>query len=331
MTISCDVYIDGRRHLEPSPLAEAVPAVAANCGFMWVDLHRPSPDELAEVTSQLGVPTLAVDDSAKTHTRPKLEVHTDIVVIVLKTIQYVDSEKIAVSGEISFVLNPTFIVSIRQDDSAVLSEVRRALDVIPDEVKTIGPVSVLSLGAILIVEGYEDAIERINTDIDALETEVFSPGENDHAESIYRMKRQIADFRRAAVPFAQGLDELVETDVKALDSLPDKYFQEVLQRALRSAEAVEGFDRLLNDIMQANVARVSAGQSRTALRQNEDTRKISAWAAIALVPTMVTGIYGMNFENMPELHWAYGYPAVVLAIVVFCVVLHRLFVRNGWL
>ena len=121
------------------------------------------------------------------------------------------------------------------------------------------------------------------------------------------------------------------SDVNALGSLPDKYFQEVLQRSLRVAEAVEGFDRLLNDIMQANVARVSAGQSRTALRQNEDTRKISAWAAIALVPTMVTGIYGMNFESMPELRWSYGYPAVVLAIVLLCVVLHRLFVRNGWL
>ena len=135
MTISGDVYVDGRRLPEPLTLADAMPAVAADGGFIWVDLDRPSPDELAEVTVQLGLPTLAVHDSARIHTRPKLEVHSDIVVIVLKTIRYVDQEKIAVSGEISFVLSPTFIVSIRQDDSVVLSEVRTHLISSPTKLK----------------------------------------------------------------------------------------------------------------------------------------------------------------------------------------------------
>jgi magnesium transporter len=141
----------------------------------------------------------------------------------------------------------------------------------------------------------------------------------------------VAEFRRAVDPLAAALAQLAAGDVEQIAADSGPYFRDVHDHALRVADGLEGLDRLLSDVLQANTARITVGQSKIALRQNEDVRKISAWAAIALVPTAIAGVYGMNFDNMPELHWKYGYFIVLALILGSCGLLYRLFRRNGWL
>ena len=160
---------------------------------------------------------------------------------------------------------------------------------------------------------------------------MFGGDEEDHAQRIYKLKREVLEFRRAVAPLDRPLQALSETELPHVPESLRPFFRDVHDHAVRAAERVEGHDRLLTDVLSADLAQVSVRQNRTAVRQNEDMRKISAWAAIALVPTAIAGIYGMNFETMPELGWRYGYPAVLGVIVAVCLVLARLFRRNGWL
>ena len=183
----------------------------------------------------------------------------------------------------------------------------------------------------LVVDGYEEAID-INDDVDEIEAQVFgSPDADDHSERIYKLKREMLEFRRAVLPLAAA--DPATGRATGCPGCPQaaQYFRDVHDHVLRGVDDIERHDRLLSDILQANVARVSVGQSAVAVRQNEDMRKISAWAAIALVPTAIAGIYGMNFDNMPELHWHYGYFIVLGVIGSACLVLYRLFRRNRWL
>jgi magnesium transporter len=160
---------------------------------------------------------------------------------------------------------------------------------------------------------------------------VFSTDPGDYAERIYKLKREVLEFRRAVAPLAGPLERLAAGTVPGVSDGLRQHFRDVHDHLLRAADAIEGHDRLLTDVLQANVARVGVQQSAVAVRQNEDMRKISAWAAIALVPTAIAGIYGMNFDNMPELNWKYGYFLVLAVIATACLSLHRLFKRNGWL
>ena len=183
----------------------------------------------------------------------------------------------------------------------------------------------------LVVDGYEDAIVSITEDVDEIESQVFSGDDQDHAERIYKLKREIAEFRRAVLPLATPLHRLAEDSVPVIDKEAAPYFRDVHDHALRAADAIEGHDRLLSDVLQANLARVGVRQSQIAVRQNEDMRRISAWAAIALAPTAIAGIYGMNFDFMPELTWRFGYFLVLGIIVSVCLSLYLLFRRSGWL
>ena len=167
--------------------------------------------------------------------------------------------------------------------------------------------------------------------MDEIESQVFGTDEEDHAERIYKLKREVAEFRRAVVPLAPPLQRLAEGSVPGIDQAAAPYFRDVHDHAMRAADAIEGHDRLLSDVLQANLARVGVRQSEIALRQNEDMRRISAWAAIALVPTAIAGIYGMNFEHMPELDWQYGYFGALTVIGSLCLGLYLLFRRSGWL
>jgi magnesium transporter len=190
----------------------------------------------------------------------------------------------------------------------------------------------------LVVDGYEEAIRYIDEDVDEIESQVFSADTADHSERIYKLKREIAEFRRAVLPLGIALQRLTNGDVPGMADTASHYFRDVYDHLLRAADAIEGHDRLLTDILQADLSRVAARQSQVAVRQNEiavrqneDMRKISAWAAIALVPTAIAGIYGMNFRHMPELGWRYGYFIALGVIATACLALYRLFRRNGWL
>jgi len=335
----CGVYEHGQRRPGRVPLHDAGKAARATSGFVWIGLQQPTAEDIATVAEEFGLPPLAVEDAVKAHQRPKLEVYDDVVFVVLKPVRYVDHEEVVDVTEIAIFLGANFVVTVRHGESTALGRVRTELDRADSELLGHGPTAVLYRAADLVVDGYEEAIDYINEDVDEIESQVFSDDDKaDHAQRIYKLKREIAEFRRAVLPLATPLQRLTNGAVPVVDKAAGPYFRDVHDHVLRAADAIEGHDRLLSDVLQADLARVSVRQSRIAVRQNEiavrqneDMRKISAWAAIALVPTAVAGIYGMNFNNMPELRWKYGYFMVVGFIASFCVVLYRLFRRNGWL
>jgi magnesium transporter len=303
----------------------------ASGGFAWIGLWRAAYREVAEVAEQFDLPALAVEEAITAHQRPKLEEFDDIAFLVLKPVRYVNHDEVVDVGEISVFLGDRVVVTVRHGDSDVLNRVRQELAEPDPDRPDFGPTTVLYRAAQHIVDDYLVATGRIVVDVDDIETQVFGPGEQDHSERIYKLKRELAEFRRAVAPLLLPLEALAGGGVRHVDPGAAHHFRGVLENALRVVDEVEGLDRLLTDILQANVARVTVGQSAIALRQNEDVRKISAWAAMALVPTAIAGIYGMNFDTMPELRWRYGYFCVLAVIAVACSVLYRLFKRNGWL
>ncbi|MFC6852577.1 magnesium and cobalt transport protein CorA [Aquipuribacter hungaricus] len=257
----------------------------------------------------------------------------DVLFAVLKPIRYVDSEEVVETAEIAVFVGRTFVVTVRHGVSDVLAGVRRDLDQAGQghDLLAHGPAGVLYAAADRVVDAYDEVADAIDIDIEQIEGQVFGGDEEDHAQRIYKLKREVLEFRRAVAPLERPLQRLTETDVPHVPAALRPFFRDVHDHAERAAERVEGHDRLLTDVLSADLAQVSVRQNRTAVRQNEDMRKISAWAAIALVPTAVAGIYGMNFQYMPELGWRFGYPAVLLLILVVCLGLARLFRRNGWL
>jgi magnesium transporter len=335
----CAVYENGHRRPGRLPLEQAGDVARETSGFVWIGLQQPSTQEIAAVAQEFNLPPLAVEDAVKAHQRPKLEVYGDVLFVVLKPVRYVDHDEVVDVSELAIFLGPNFIVTVRHGESDVLGRVRDELDSGDSSLLEHGPIGVLYRTADLVVDGYEEAIDFINEDVDDIEIQVFgSPDGEDHSERIYKLKREIAEFRRAVLPLAIPLHRLAEASVPGIDAAAALYFRDVHDHMLRAADAIEGHDRLLSDVLQADLARVTARQSEialeqnaTAVRQNEDMRKISAWAAIALVPTAIAGIYGMNFDNMPELRWHYGYFIVLGVIASACFVLYRLFRRNRWL
>ena len=326
----CGIYEHGHRRPGRIPFEQAGDAARATNGFVWIGLQQPTAAEISQVAQEFRLPPLAVEDAIRAHQRPKLEVYGECVFAVLKPVRYVDHDEIVEVGEIAIFVGRNFVVTVRHGDSLVLRQVRRELDAGSD-LLVHGPTSVLYRAADLVVDGYEQALVSIDEDVDEIENQVFGGDGHDHAERIYKLKREIAEFRRAVLPLAMPLHRLLEGTVPGIDAAAAPFFRDVHDHLLRAADAIEGHDRLLTDVLQADVARVGVRQSEIAVRQNEDMRKISAWAAIALWPTAVAGVYGMNFEHMPELEYEYGYFLVIALILSGCVALYVMFRRKGWL
>ena len=326
----CGVYEQGHRRSGRVPLDHAGETARTTDGFVWIGLQQPTAGDVEAVAAEFGLPALAVEDAVKAHQRPKLEMYGDVVFVVLKPVSYVDHDEVIEVSEVAVFIGKSFVVTVRHGESTVLRAVRRLLDD-GHELAAFGPMSVLHQAADHIVDEYERAIASIDDDIAEIEAQVFNTETGDHAERIYKLKREVLEFRRAVAPLASPLERLAAGGVPGTPAELRPYFRDVHDHLLRAADTIEGQDRLLTDVLQANVARVGVQQSAVAVRQNEDMRKISSYAAIALVPTAIAGVYGMNFENMPELRWEYGYFLVLAVIVLACGTLHRLFKHNGWL
>jgi len=326
----CGIYEHGHRKPGRVPFEDAGDAVRSTNGFVWIGLQQPTADEVMQVAEKFRLPALAVEDAILAHQRPKLEVYGECVFAVLKPVRYVDHEEVIKVSEIAIFIGRNFVVTVRHGDSPYLGQVRSELDGGSD-LLVYGPSSVLYRAADLVVDGYEHALTMIDEDVDEIENQVFGGDDHDHAERIYKLKREIAEFRRAVLPLGMPLNRLLEGTVPGVDTAAAPFFRDVHDHLLRAADAIEGHDRLLTDILQADLARVGVRQSEIAVRQNEDMRKISAWAAIALLPTAIAGIYGMNFEHMPELDYEYGYFLVIGLIAAGCISLYVMFRRNGWL
>ena len=324
------MYENGERQPVELLLETAGSASRTTAGFVWIGLQQASANEIGAVAAEFDLPALAVEDAIKAHQRPKLEVYDDVVFVVLKPVRYIDHDEIVDVAEIAMFIGPTFVITVRHGESDVLRRVRQEFDG-DSAITAFSPSAVLYRAADLVVDGYEESVALISEDIDEIELQVFGDDQHGHAERIYKLKREITEFRRAVVPLAQPVERLAENKVPGMDAAATHYFRDVHDHLMRAAESIESHDRLLTDILQADLARLGARQSEIAVRQNEDMRKISAWAAIALLPTAVAGIYGMNFRHMPELEYRYGYFVVLSGIVFACAMLYRSFRRNGWL
>lgn len=324
------LYENGKRISGTLSVAEAGALSRTTSGFVWIGLRQPSERDIAGFAHEFGLPPLAVEDAVSAHQRPKLEIYHDVVFIVLKPVDYIDHTEIVEVSELAIFIGHGFVVTVRHGPTETLANLRAELDA-GSTATALGPSGVLYRIADLVVDQYEQVIESINTDVDEIEEQVFENDRTDHVERIYKLKREVSSFRRAVVPLIRPLERLALGVVPGIDPESAPYFRDVHDHVQRSADAIENQDRLLNDVLQADIAMGALRQSLISVRQNEDMRKISAWAAIALVPTAVAGIYGMNFANMPELQWRYGYFIVIGIIGAVCALLYWMFRRNGWL
>jgi magnesium transporter len=330
MIIDCAVYQDGKRRPGELALDDAYEAGHEEDAFVWIGLYEPDEAEFDSVRREFNLHELAVEDAITAHQRPKLEVYDDTVFVVLKTARYIEETETVEFGEIMLFIGPQFVVAVRHKPASALGNVRKRIESRPDLLR-FGPGAVLYAILDKVVDDYQPVIDGLDGDIKEVETEVFSHAGSNPAERIYLLKREVIEFHQAAAPLAEPLDRLVQSQVPGMHGELGEYFRDIQDHLLRVVDTVSGFRELLTSVLQANLTQVALRQNEVGMQQNADMRKISAWVAIVAVPTMIAGIYGMNFDHMPELTWTFGYPLALAVMAAACVVLYRAFRRNGWL
>ncbi|HZF92138.1 magnesium and cobalt transport protein CorA [Streptomyces sp.] len=329
--VNCVAYEEGARVPLGGDLVDAVERVRKHGrGFVWLGLHEPTVQEFAGIAELFDLHPLAVEDAIEAHQRPKVERYGETLFAVFKTVCYVDHEvltatsEVVDTGEIMVFVGEDFAITVRHGRHGSLGPLREDLESRPDQLVK-GPSAVLHAIADNVVDDYLGVIDAVHADIEQVETDVFAEdGARADPGRIYQLKRELLELKRAVVPLGRPLLDLAARPIRVVDPEIQAYFRDVSDHQLRAAEQIAAFDELLNSILQAHLAQVTVAQ-------NEDMRKITAWAAIVAVPTMVCGMYGMNFDHMPELHWRYGYGMVIGVISLACLALYRGFRRNGWL
>ncbi|KQV93134.1 magnesium and cobalt transport protein CorA [Streptomyces sp. Root369] len=329
--VNCVTYKDGARIPVDGDLVDTVERVRkSRDGFVWLGLHEPSDHEFEGIADLFDLHPLAVEDAVEAHQRPKVERYGETLFAVFKTVCYVEHEELTATsevvntGEIMVFAGEDFVITVRHGSHGSLGPLREELESDPQQLAK-GPAAVLHAIADHVVDDYLDVTDSMQSDIDLVETAVFADnGARVDPGRIYQLKRELLELKRAVVPLSRPLEELSTRPIHVVAPEIQAYFRDVSDHLLRAKEQIAAFDELLNSILQAHLAQVTVSQ-------NEDMRKITAWAAVIAVPTMVCGVYGMNFDHMPELHWTFGYPLVMGVIAVSCGVLYRGFRRNGWL
>ncbi|MEW2286471.1 magnesium and cobalt transport protein CorA [Streptomyces sp. NPDC047841] len=329
--VNCVTYQDGVRVPGCADLVDAVRLVRKTGeGFVWLGLHEPTDREFTGIAELFDLHPLAVEDAIEAHQRPKLEHYGDTLFAVFKTVCYVEHEQLTATsevvdtGEIMVFAGEDFVITVRHGRHGSLGPLREELEADPHQLAK-GPAAVLHAIADHVVDDYLSVTDAVQADIDQVETDVFSEnGARLDAGRIYQMKRELLELKRAVVPLGRPLEDLATRPIRVVAPEIQTYFRDVLDHLIRAKEQIAAFDELLNSILQAHLAQVTVAQ-------NEDMRKITAWAAVIAVPTMVCGVYGMNFEHMPELHWRFGYPLIMAVTAGACLAVYRGFRRNGWL
>jgi len=332
--VDCGVYTDGTRlpgRYTPDAAVEKVRELQAqeHKAFVWIGLHEPDQHQMETVAGIFDLHELAVEDAVHAHQRPKLERYDQTLFLVLKTVSYVAHESVAnareivETGEIMIFVGPDFVVTVRHGEHSGLADVRHRLDESPT-ILALGPYAVMHAIADHVVDSYVAVTDLVETDIDAIEESVFSPQSQTNIESIYLLKREVVELRRAVNPLTTALSRLLSDHNDLISKEVRRYMRDVHDHNVTAAEQIVSYDEMLSSLVQAALGKVG-------MEQNADMRKISAWVAIAAVPTMIAGIYGMNFDNIPELHWQYGYFIIIGLMITVCTVLYRTFRHNHWL
>ncbi|WP_156689789.1 magnesium/cobalt transporter CorA [Mycobacterium sp. Marseille-P9652] len=332
--VDCAVYAEGHRLPGKFTYAAAVAKVReiellGHEAFVWVGLREPDAAHMQEVADVFGLHPLAVEDAVCAHQRPKLERYDDTVFLVLKTVSYVPHESVRVArqivetGEIMVFVGSDFVVTVRHGEHGKLSSVRSRLDADPEQMR-LGPYAVMHAIADDVVDNYLTVSHLVEADIDSIEEVAFAPGRKIDVEPIYLIKREVVELRRCVAPLAAAFHRIQVENKDLISKEVRRYLRDVADHHSEAADHIAGYDDMLNSLVQAALARVG-------MQQNSDMRKISAWAGIVAVPTMIAGIYGMNFEFMPELKWHWSYPVVIAVMSMVCLFLYFTFRRNDWL
>ncbi len=328
--VDCGLYVKGERQPGDWSADEALRAARAqDDAFVWLGLHEPSQDEMAAVAATYGLHELAVEDAVKAEQRAKLEQFGAVHFLVLRTARYIEHDQLTETsqvvevGQVLIFIGDRFVITVRHGDASRLAPVRAELES-KQMLLEQGPWAVAYAVTDRIVDLYLEVADQIESDLDTLEENVFSRESGSPVQQIYQMKRELVEFRRAVVPLQRPLLRLTSAQNQVVPEEVRRYFRDVQDHLTRTVEQVAGYDDLLNSILQARLAQVTVDQ-------NNDMRKIASWAGISAVWTAFAGIYGMNFEHMPELKWTFSYPVLWTLLLGISVLLYRAFRRNGWL
>ena len=327
MIVDSAVYKDGKRIAEPASFAELAGAARKGDGVAWLGLHEATEDELTSIAREFGLHELAVEDAVHAHQRPKLEWYGEVMFLVLRPARYVDESETVEFGEIHVFVGPNFVITIRHGEASELGRLRHSLESRPDLLSR-GPMAIVHAVVDRVVDDYVPVVEGVENDVDEIESEVFG-GARNVSRRTYELIREVIEFRRAVHPLADILVNLMRN--RDLGDEEKRYLRDVHDHTLRIQEQVDSFHELLRSILSVNLTLETKALSEAGNKQNEEVKKISAWAAILFAPTIVGTVYGMNFDHMPELHWRYGYAMALGMMLTVSVGLYLLFRRRGWI
>ncbi|WP_255485714.1 magnesium and cobalt transport protein CorA [Mycobacteroides sp. LB1] len=335
--VNSSVYRDGVKISTTKTLADALESLPDDSSMAWIGMYRPNDDQLHAAADEFDLHPLAVEDAIDAHQRPKLERYGNTLFVVLRAARYVDRTERVDFGELHVFCGSNFILTVRHAESPDLSAVRARMESHP-ELLRLGPEAVLYAICDAVVDGYAPVIAGLQNDIDEIETEVFS-GDPNVSQRIYKLSREVIEFQRATKPLLAMLNNL-STGFSKYNSNEElrSYLRDVTDHATMVVERADGFRQLLDNILTVNSTLVTQEQNvqmrrlaETAYQQNEEIKKVSAWAAILFAPTLIGTVYGMNFQSMPELAWNYGYPLALGLMVLTCVSLYAIFKGRNWL
>lgn len=323
MIVDYALYQDGVRYREPSNLPELIMKARAEGGFVWLGLAEPTQIEFDKIVGDFRFHPLAIEDAINAHQRPKFEEYPGVQFCVLKTVFYHEAKSEVSTGEIFIFIGDHFIVVVRHGDGSPLINTRTQLESDPHQLAK-GPYAVLHAIIDHVIDCYIEIAAELEADVVNVENKVFNGNRQTQSQDIYLLKREIIEFRHSIDPLLSPLQKLASEGAKYVPEILTPFFRDTLDHLSRASDAAAGLDSLLSSALQADLAHVQ-------VQQNEDMRKITSYVALAAVPTMVAGIYGMNFDFMPELHWKFGYPVIAISLILLTSILYRKFKKSGWL
>jgi magnesium transporter len=317
------LYQEGRRIQGPTDISDQVDIARKNGGFVWVGLAEPTQEEFDHVVGELNFHPLAIEDAVSAKQRPKIEDYDGLTFFVIKTVFYNEARSEISTGELMCFVDKHFIVIVRHGEGTPLTTVRHDIEAKPDQLN-MGPFAVLHAVVDRVIDEYTKIAAELENDVINIETKVFGGKRKTYSQEIYFLKREVIEYRHAIEPLIVPLQKITSETFTGAPSAIKPFFRDTVDHLQHAHEHATGMDSLLTTVLQADLAHVQ-------VRQNEDVRRISAWVALAAGPTMIAGIYGMNFETMPELTWKFGYPLVLGVIAALSGYLFYRFKKEKWL
>ena len=323
MIMDYALYRNGERALDGSSISELIASARKDGGFVWVGVSEPTSAEFDGLVQDFHLHPLAVEDAIQAKQRPKLEAYEGMTFVVVRTTFYEESASQVTTGEILTFIGDHYIVVVRHGEGSPLTGVRNRLEQNSALLK-LGPYAVLHAIVDRVIDSYIAIAAELEKDVIEVEQSVFSDRKAYNSEKIYFLKRELLEFSHAIHPLQVPLQRLA---VDFNDIVPDElapFFRDTLDHLHSAVDIADALDNLLTSALSADLAHVQ-------VQQNEDMRKITSWVALAATPTMLAGIYGMNFDHMPELRWTFGYPLVVGVMALVTGALYYKFKKSGWL